>query len=194
MRRAGFSRVDFNPDTCNKSRILRWDDAARAKLRKTAGELASYLETLHREGRATFTCPHLSFFPRAHAEPAGDAWWHRFESTILGADGRFYPCESLFQFPYETLDDFQIGDINRGLDRKRQDACAEEARAFITSAFGDRKHYCCPMNVYFYARRSGEDPAALIAGLMRVFEALVEPMLELDRRCPGVFGTPGVVR
>ncbi|UPT75741.1 MAG: radical SAM protein [Elusimicrobiota bacterium] len=96
--------------------------------------------------------------PNPHCDSPDPA----YQDLVLGADGRFYPCYSVFAEPFSALGEWAVGDLDGGVDWKRRERLHEEARAFIHARLSRARHYRCPREAYFLARAAGEDPAGLV--------------------------------
>ena len=175
LRREGFRGADATPDISDIRRLSAWKAPAIKRLKRAASGLGDYLLALDKKERNRFEF--TSFLPAGGGAEAPHHSKHglEFESLVLGADGRYYPCETLLGRPYETLDEFAVGSVERGIDWPRHAALKAEARDFIARAFPKTVFYSCPLKVYVYAKHARRDPAPLIRGVAGVFAAFQRP-------------------
>lgn len=143
LRARGVRRVSFHPDV-----LERWSPEGLRALGAAVAAVQRYL----RAAGGTLSLTHLE----SYARPQAGA--HGYDDVVLGADGRYYPCDGLFTRPYAELSAWTCGDLSAGLDEAKRAAFQKEAEDFIHRR-AKGPHYGCPREPYFYARARGEDPA-----------------------------------
>jgi uncharacterized protein len=84
---------------------------------------------------------------------------HITRSIVLSPDGRFYPCNAACT---QGLPDFQIGDLERGLDLGRLRRIYGSALAALPEDHADSLYSY--LNRLCHALALGRDPAAMVAG------------------------------
>ena len=146
LRSAGFRRLSFHlnvvePWTAESLKALERALAGLARYRRTVGE--------------ALELTHLSAFAEASAE-------HDYDDVVLGADGRYYPCDALFSRPYRELGKWAVGDARSGVDWKARGRFHAEAKAAIHGALKGAPHYTCPRETYYHALLSGRDAAEAV--------------------------------
>ena len=171
LRRMGFACVDCGPDVSDVRRLSAWGPPAIKRLKRAASDMRAYLLALEQKEGDRF-----EFAPFRQTSGRGAAarlskQRRDFEGLVLGADGRYYTCETLLGRPYETLEEFSVGSVERGIDWPRREALKTEARDFTARAFPETVFFSCPLKVYVYAKQARLDPGPLIRGVAGVFEA-----------------------
>jgi len=192
MADLGFGQIDFNLDF-NKTRLKGWTKRAMKTLLRQTSRLCRHLERVLNRGEAGFDIPNISSFQQAVSQE-GRRWWHTFESLILGSDGHYFPCESLFYFPIESLAPYRLGNVDQGIDWKKQARLTESARRFVVERFGDAPQFCCPMNTYYFMHRAGLDPEPALRALMSLFDNFAPPLISLGQRYKDRIGTQNLER
>lgn len=164
LRAAGFGRIECSPDVSDVRRVKAWGPGPLRLLRARVAALHERLGSLEASEASRFE------FAPPRRKLGLD-----FESIVLGADGRFYPCETVLNWPYEELASLSLGSVRLGIDWKKQKALGAEARQYVSATLPSAAFLSCPLKVYIHARRAAEDPEPLIRGTMAVFEALYAP-------------------
>jgi sulfatase maturation enzyme AslB (radical SAM superfamily) len=139
LRARGFRRLSFHLDVLEK-----WTPAALRTLAAALDGFEKYFKKLP-PGAVELTNV-SSTYPGASPCEA---------DVILGADGRYYPCDGLFAKPYYELGQW-AGDADKA--KRLQDEAREKIHALLKGA----THYSCPREPYFHALATGGDPAAAV--------------------------------
>ena len=157
LRENGFENISFHLNA-----VEDWSDAGLDALRKSLDGLARYRRLLGAGGRS------FSDILRARASDrdySGSA--HAYDDVILGADGRYYPCDGLFARRYAELGDWAIGGAESGVDWGKRARFHRQALDFIHGVIGEKAHLNCPRESYFRALALGRDPAAAVRAFRR---------------------------
>lgn len=129
----GFGAIDFCIDM-----IEEWSPEGIKGVRKFTREFALFFEEhTRREGKIPFTCEMIEqalLVGNSLAE--GLRWWEESAELILGADGRYYPCEGATHFPYAAIrEPLSLGEARNGEpDWERRKRFLDEADAFLRAA------------------------------------------------------------
>lgn len=152
LRQLGFRRLSFHVDVLGA-----WTAGALASLRASLEAFGRYHALMKKDRPGELEITHLSSYgaPR-RAEP------HDYDDLVLGADGKFYPCDGLFAAPYDSISDWSVGDAEEGIDWEKRAALHLEAQRFIHSRLDGKGHYTCSREPYFHALAAGRDPSAAV--------------------------------
>jgi MoaA/NifB/PqqE/SkfB family radical SAM enzyme len=135
LRAEGFRSFSFHPDVMGD-----WDEAAVAALKTALASLRRYLAAVGPSVQVS----HAAAYAAA---------CESYEDVVLGADGRYYPCDGLFAKPYGALAAYRCGDARSGLDEKARARWHDKARRDIHGWIG--AHHTCPREPYFRALAEG---------------------------------------
>lgn len=154
LRAFGLRRISFHADATGA-----WDDAGLTALRGALAGLEEYLRIVP-PGALELT--HLGTYAGASLSAE-----HCDGDLVLGADGRYYPCDGLFARPYASLSECVVGDALGGVDWPKRARLHAHARAVIHGLLGGAPHFTCAREAYFRALAIGEDPAAAVSSFHR---------------------------
>lgn len=104
-----------------------------------------------------------------------------FRELSLGPDGCFYPSGLVSaQGPARSL--YKLGDLKSGIDFKKIKTALKEVKDYFSTA-RFKGYAACPVNLYFYNRIAGNNPAKLFTGMEKVyFSSLnIHQLVESDR-------------
>lgn len=174
LRAQGFSRLSFHLNI-----LQDWSDAGLEVLRKSLEGFSRYYRTLTAASPGALELTHLDSFAGASAE-------HAYDDLVLGADGRYYPCDAFFALPYSEIGRWAVGDASSGIDWEKREAFHDEARAFIHGRLERKRHYSCPRETYFHAMATGQDPAAAVRAFHRADNILGDALAGLAGRASGL--------
>lgn len=160
LRARGFRRVSFHADVTGA-----WTETGLARLQASLAALPRYLRALG--GALELT--HRDSFSLSGGE-------HGYDDLVLGADGRYYPCDGLFARPYAQLGAYAVGDVAAGVDWARRDKAHAEARSAVHAALGRDEHYCCPRETWFQATARGLDAERAVRGFAAADSILGEAL------------------
>ncbi|MBI5629753.1 MAG: radical SAM protein [Elusimicrobia bacterium] len=170
LRREGFRRLSFHLDVLEE-----WSEAGLATLRASLEGLSRYLRTLAKAEPAGLKLDRL--LALVSAPPDCRNADHPYEDLVLGADGRYYPCDGLFARPYGELGAWTAGDCENGVDWGLRESFHERARRFIHERLGGPRGHC-PRETYFHALASGRDPDCAVRGFHRADAAFRRALSE----------------
>jgi MoaA/NifB/PqqE/SkfB family radical SAM enzyme len=149
VREQGFAELSFHADVMRE-----WTSGELAVLEKSLAGFARYFQALP---PGALRLSHLDSFPETGLD-------HEYEDLVLGADGRYYPCDGLFAKRYQDLDRWACGDAASGPNWKARAAWHRNAREFIHARLGRPGHFSCAREPYFRAQALGLDPDPLVTG------------------------------
>lgn len=161
LRRAGFRRLKFHLKIQE-----RWTPGGLATLGAALDGFTRYWRALEAAGQV-LELGNLGTLRPGGPNPHCDSPDPAYQDLVLGADGRFYPCYSVFARPFKALDEWAVGDLAGGVDWEKRERLHEEARAFIHSRLERARHYRCPREAYFLARVEGAEPDAAVRAFHR---------------------------
>lgn len=156
LRRAGFRRLKFHLKIQE-----RWSPEGLAALSVALDGFTRYWRALEAAGQG-LELGNLGSLRPGGPNPHCDSPDPAYRDLVLGADGRFYPCYTVFAKPFKALDEWAVGDLSGGVDWEKRERLHGEAREFIHSRLERARHYRCPREAYFLARVAGEDPDAAV--------------------------------
>ncbi|MBI3554095.1 MAG: radical SAM protein [Elusimicrobia bacterium] len=145
LREQGFRDVAFHLNVLEP-----WSDGDLEVLAKALEGFARYYKTLRAATPGALRLSHADSFPESPLE-------HQYDDLVLGADGRYYPCDGLFARSYKELDRWAVGDARAGVDWKARDGWHRAAREFIHARLERAGHYSCARETYFHAAATGRD-------------------------------------
>ncbi len=155
LREAGLRSLSFHLNILEP-----WTADGLAALERSLAGFARYWKALCAAAPLALELSHLASF----APLAPD---HGYDELVLGADGRYYPCDGLFSRRYAELGAWTVGQPGAGLDEDKRAAFHGQALAFIHGVFKDAPHDSCPREVYFHARALGADPSPALLSFHR---------------------------
>ncbi len=175
LRRKGFRRVSINLDARRA-----WTPEELAVLAAAFDGLVRYVRTVSPPGRApALEIANAAAVASARADRDAEGLSHGYEDLVLGADARYYACDSFLSLPYAQAARWAVGDVERGVDWGGRERLHAEARSFIHAHLPRPRHYNCPRETYFLARLAGRDPAPAVRGFMAADELLGRAMSAL---------------
>ena len=160
LRGLGFSELSFHLDIHGA-----WDGDALRNLSKVLEGFARYHRALEAAAPGALRLSHLDSFPETPLE-------HDYEDVVLGADGRYYPCDGLFTRPYAELGRWAVGAALTGVDWQRRAFWHGAAREFIHARLERDGHHSCAREVYFHALARGDDADAGVRSFHAADEVL----------------------
>jgi MoaA/NifB/PqqE/SkfB family radical SAM enzyme len=143
LREAGFSELSFHLDVMRE-----WSAEELAVIEKALAGVSRYAKALP---PGALRLSHLDSFPETPLD-------HEYDDLVLGADGKYYPCDGLFAKPYKDLERWACGDAATGPNWKARAAWHRNAREFIHARLGRPGHFSCAREAYFRAQVLGLDP------------------------------------
>lgn len=165
LRSSGFRRLSFHLNI-----LQDWSRLGLETLEKTLSGFVRYYDLLRTGAPGELEITHLESFAGMRAD-------HSYEDIVLGADGRYYPCDSFFVLPYRQLDRWAVGDALSGVDWVKRKIFHRQAKDFIHAQM--ERHYSCPRETYFHALCVGRDPAAAVRAFHRADNILGDALARL---------------
>lgn len=169
LRTSGFRRLSFHLNILEK-----WTEPGLEALRAVLEGLIKYDRAL-----AAAAPESLEFTHVYSLGMDGGSLEHSYDDVVLGADGRYYPCDAFFARPYSSISRWAVGDALTGLDWAKRDLAHRQARDFIHRTLSQPRHYSCPRETYFHALCAGSDPAAAVRSFLRADNILGDALSQL---------------
>ncbi len=160
LRETGFKELSFHLNV-----IEEWTPDELRVLEKTLAGFARYYKALQAASPGALRLSHIDSYPETALE-------HGYEDVVLGADGRYYPCDGLFALPYRQLDRWSVGDAASGVDWGKREDWHRVAREFIHPRLERPGHFSCARETYFRSVVLNLDPDPVV----RSFHAADEIM------------------
>lgn len=175
VRRLGFRRVTFHLDVAGD-----WNAVALRDLERGAAGLVRYWRDLPRAAHEEFRIANLEALASLACDRCCDGLDHCYEDLVLGADGRYYPCDAFFRLPYAEAARWSVGAALSGVDWGRRARVHAQALVAIHAALERPLHFNCPRETYFLALTAGRDPAEAVRGYHRADNILGDALAALS--------------
>lgn len=170
LREAGFGDLSFHLNVMQE-----WTEGGLDVLAKTLEGFGRYYRALEAAAPGSLKLSHLDSFPETALE-------HDYEDLVLGADGRYYPCDGLFSRPYSELGRWTVGDAEGGVDWQKRADWHRNAKEYIHSRLPRAGHYSCARETYFHCLAAGTDADARVRAFHAADELMGAAMAALSRR------------
>lgn len=150
LREQGFGAVSFHLDV-----LAEWSAEELAALRKALDGFERYYRALEQARPGALKLSHIDSFAETPLS-------HGYDDVVLGADGRYYPCDGLFTRPYRELDRWVVGDASSGVLWKKREDWQRAAQEYIHARLPRDGHFSCARETYFHALAKGLDADASV--------------------------------
>jgi sulfatase maturation enzyme AslB (radical SAM superfamily) len=170
LRETGFAELSFHINVMEQ-----WRESGLEILAKTLEGFGRYYRALEAVSPGSLKLSHLESFPETALE-------HEYDDLVLGADGRYYPCDGLFSRPYSELGRWAVGDADGGVDWKARSDWHRNAKEYIHSRLPRPGHYSCARETYFHCLAAGADADARVRAFHAADEIMGAAMAALSRR------------